>query len=597
MHDGEDMFKSMLNGPNGDILKSARSGLQEGAIRAPFMLGDLSTFGMNQFDRLFDKNAPQRPMQSDQVLNILADKTGAGLHVPETPAGRYTNTAANAVGGGVIGGLGAFRVAPSLGRLPGAINAVKDMTGRAIQTPMVQNAVTGAATELSGDLSRNMDDTKLQDPTARFAGGTAAALTQALISRNIAPRYGGAVHQSTKGMTPADWEAANVMKGKLDAAGATSTTIPDLVPTTSPLRGVAAEISNAPGGQSLFEKLAGRQEGDITKLLGDAKRMGQTAAAPNVSPLPGVAGADDMVSQVAANNRFNAYNPILEKAPLLPEENFKAVLRALQAKSDDPLSYAGLRSNLSDAQKTLNLERRYPMPQPIPPQNFTGPPAPVGEGLNLPAVVSATKSLDMVGATQGARAGEVVKTKAAVDTTKAADIALKAQSPEYKTAMETFARMSPQVDLAELLAKNKLGAIPNRATSSLGDDQIRQEIEFLMGKIAPKTAPLVRGKLDAADQLSKLTAQRGAQAMESQYGSTPLGALAAPAMTVSRGSTITMKRLTTERLAEILANPTPQNMKMIEELSKSDPVLRRVKAMFGNVGAIDAAGQTEGSKP
>ena len=85
--------------------------------------------------------------------------------------------------------------------------------------------------------------------------------------------------------------------------------------------------------------------------------------------------------------------------------------------------------------------------------------------------------------------------------------------------------------------------------------------------------------------------------MESQYGSTPLGAIAAPAMTVSRGSTITMKRMTTERLAEILANPTPLNRKIIEELSKSDPVLRRTLAMLGNVGAVDAAGQTEGSKP
>ena len=652
-----------------DAFKSGMSGLYEGAIRAPFILGDLSTMGMNMLDKTFDKNAPQRPMQSDQVLEIIRDKTGKELHVPETTAGRYVNSAANAVGGSVLGGLGSLRIAPSLGRVAGVGNNVKSAVSRTLQTPITANAAAGAGAELAGDYSRGFDETREQSPIARLAGGLTTGVGGAIAARSAAPRYESMIHQATKEMSPADFRAAQAMNAELKAAGATVQTIPDTLPSTSSLRGVAREISNAPGGQALNTKLAGRSEGEISTLLGDAKDQMQRSSVPNVSVLPGP-GRDEFIADVARGNRTSALLPDLRNAPLFEETKLNDMVAALEKRARLPRN-AGTEDGRysSGAATAMNGLPRYPLPQPgapgptsgpmpitggpgmptpaggpMPPMGLPAPalrlPAPTGtelsmpptqggplalrpdlqdinvgsrngfsyppgsvtdvtpklpQGVNLEALSKVVKSLQDVDPLPLGPAGQVLKNNAALGAAGAAGTELKKQSPAYAAAMQKYGELSPQVELTQLLAKNKLKPVSNTANSSLTTDNTREELAALMAKIDPANAPMVSAKMKTADQLSKLRPEMGAANVEGQYGSTLAAKVASPFSTLSRATNLGMRLGVNEQVANLLANPTVANYKILQRMSENDPALRKIMANMGQVGGIGAATQTQGS--
>ena len=701
--------------PNGwaDAFKAGMSGLYEGAVRTPFILGDLSTAGMNLVDRTFNKDAPQRRMQSDQVLDILREKTGKELYVPETTAGRYANSVGNAVGGSFLGGTGALRGVPALTRAPGVGNAVKDVVARSLQTPVVGAAAAGGASELAGDASRGFDTTREQNPIARLAGGVTGAVGSGVAARMAAPRYENMIHQATKELSPADFAAAQKLNTEMKAAGATVQTIPDTLPSTSSLRGVAQEISNAPGGQALNTKLAGRDEGEISRLLGEAKGQMQRSAVPNVSMLPGAPGADQFIADVAKSNRTSAMLPDLRNAPLLEEQKLQSIVEALQKRSslprnagtDDARYSSGAASavnslpryripstelaltksleltpakafgpgtlvsqgdgNYSYSQTQLGVEvPRLPSPYvALPPMvgkdlqvsgapGTTGLPASISpapkidgplvkaipildvpyaradsrfkfpsdgsitdinpiapalkppyperhipKGVNLEALSKVVKSLQNVDAMPTGPAGQVLKNSAALGAAGAASGELKRQSPAYRAAMEKYGELSPQFELTQLLADNKLKPVANTAKSSLATDNAREQIASLMSRIDPANAPMVSGKLQAADQLSKLRGEMGAANLEAQYGTTPIAKLAAPFSSISRASNIGMRLGINEQVAGLLANPTPANYRILEQMSRNDPALRKILADFGRVGSVNAVTQTQGSNP
>jgi hypothetical protein len=566
-----------------DTARSAVSGIGEGLVRAPFIAGDLSTMLSNLVRGTFDKKAVPARLQSDQVLDIFSDLSGTKLHTPETTPGRYANTIGNFVGGSALGGAGAFKLAPSMGSLPGVGNTIKALMARGLQTPIVQNAIGGATAELAGDASRGFDETRQQNPAARLAGGLAGGLGAGIAGRVAAPKQDQMIYNATKTMTPAQWEKAKAVNQQLAAAGAKSQTIPDTLPSTSTLRGVAQEISNAPGGQALYNKLAGRDEGEISSLLAEAKKQMQQSAVPNVSPLPGKAGTDDFLADIARSNRTNEMLPVLRNAPLLPEENVQNIVSALKGKARLPHNAGTEDASYGlKAAETINALRRRMEQGKI--------------GVNTEALSKVVKGLQNVDAQVGGPAGQVLKNNAAVGAAGEASSLLRKESPEYVQAMQLYADKSPQVELTRLLADNKLRPIPNSARSGIGEDKVREQLAALMTKIDPANTPLVTGKLAAADRLSQLRPEMGAQNVEAQYGSTLLAKAAAPFGSTARGSNTMMRGKVNAQVANLLANPTPENYAILQRMGQADPSIRKLLANIGNVGGASAAAQTQGSE-
>ena len=375
-------------------------------------------------------------------------------------------------------------------------------------------------------------------------------------------------------------------------AGAQTTTIPDTLPATNTLRGAAQEVSNAPGGEALYRKLAGRDEGDIALLLGSAKRDAQQAAVPNVSPINSGPAADALIADVAAKNRTAEMMPILQKAPLIPRQNVRNVIAGLESRTTLPQN-AGTDDAryMRQAAQTIDGMPQYEIPMPV---GQAGPGAP---GVNQQALSKVVKSLDAVDSQIGGPAGQVLKNQAAVGAAKEASSLLKQESPEYARAMQVYAKNTPQVELARLLAEKKLRAIPNTASSSLTTDTTREELASALAKINPAVGARVGEKLMAADQLAKLRPQQGVANMEAEYGNTMLGTLLTPFSSAARASNRGMRLRANEQLSELLANPTGANYQTLIEMSKIDPSITKMMANMGNVGSLKSVSQTQGSAP
>lgn len=681
-----------------DVGKSIGSKFVEGAVRSPFIAADLFTLGKNQVKKMSgSKDAPESSI-SDGVISLLQDspfflseemKSGrkklAGytsqetadkflppklesylrdqgpipLYKPKSTEARYAGAAAEGVGGGFLGGLNTLKFAPKM---------LESVLSRFVQSPAAQNAVIGSAGELGGDISRKFDTTQEQSPIAKVIAAIGTALAVGGGARLSAPRYPKLIHEATKDVTPAQWTAAQQANKDFAAAGAKTQTIPDTMPATSTLRGIAQEISNAPGGQALYAKLAGRDEGEISTLLNDAKTQMQRSAVPNVSPLPGTASVDDFLFKTARGNRSSALNAELSNAPLLPESSIAEIVASLRQRANRPVN-KGTEDEMYSlgAAGKINSIPRYPIPQgsgasptsgpgtltggpaapqapnggvlgvpapalpALPPPMPTGLPAPttgtaVGparpqiaqypdakgsnfrfpdnqpitdvippQGANLTALSKVVKGLETVDAQPMGPAGQVLKNQAAIGASANASALLKQKSPEYAAAMDQYAKLSPQVELTEILAKNKLKPIPDSAKSSLRTDNVREEIAALMAKIDPANAPMVTSKMRAADTLSKLRPEQGAANVEAQYGTTLAQKVLSPFSSTGRSTATSMRSGVNSQVAELLANPTPANYKILQELAKNNPSVRALLANFSNVGAANAASQSDRS--
>ena len=107
----------------------------------------------------------------------------------------------------------------------------------------------------------------------------------------------------------------------------------------------------------------------------------------------------------------------------------------------------------------------------------------IPRGANLEALSKIVKSLETkTPKTSGPAAGQL-DSGAAMLASNAAQRKLRAVNPNYNAAMEAYAGLSPQAALTDLLAKNKLTAMPNPQSSSLAADQVRAEIAAQMQKI------------------------------------------------------------------------------------------------------------------
>lgn len=688
-----------------DVLKSAGSGLAEGAIRAPFIGGDLFALGAQLLEKIRPGSTTEqnRASMSDQVLQGLSDLPGnianeqgkpfssadpLTLYNPETQAGRYANSAGNAVGGLVLGGTSAFKAPLRLAATKGPLDVARKVIPRLAAQPVVQAAGIGAAGEFAGDVSRGFDETQAQNPLARMGGATTAALAAALMGRVKTPRAERPLYEAVKGMGPEDWAAAQAENARLGRAGASTRTVGDSLPATNQLSALEREVSNTTGGQALYNKLAGRQTGEIPRLLAEAKGAAQRTAVPQLggsfSPLDPRQSIDDAVFSLARGNRTAEMLPHLKGAPLMPEEDLAPIVRALQQRAMAPGNAGTVDAqSLGNAASTLNGLPRYPLPQPpgpgpvrgpgvvtggpaapmpagvpptpqlgaplpalpapqAPPGNALVPGAPAGplatsgippipagdarnmlppkggfqmpqpaqpitdiefptpQGVNLEALSKEVKRLMTVGdapPAQGAPAGTVLNRAASRGAAGEASALLRKANPHYDAAMEAYAGASPRVDIARILAENKLKPIQNPSTSSLPVDDVREQLSRALRKVDPSMETFVNEKLRAADTLSRNTAEHGVEGLAQQLGQSPLAAALTPFGSGARYANTASRIKSNKLIADLLADPSPANYEILRKLSQTDPAVARALREQGLLGATNATGQTEGSFP
>jgi len=218
----------------------------------------------------------------------------------------------------------------------------------------------------------------------------------------------------------------------------------------------------------------------------------------------------------------------------------------------------------------------------------------IPRGANLEALSKIVKSLETkTPKTSGPAAGQL-DSGAAMLASNAAQRKLRAVNPNYNAAMEAYAGLSPQAALTDLLAKNKLTAMPNPQSSSLAADQVRAEIAAQLQKINPAAGRVVGEKLRTADILSRNTAERGVENLGNQLGQSTGAAVVAPFSALARKFNISGRIAENKDLARLLANPTPENYRILEGLSRTDPELAKLLSVMSNAGAVNAATQTEG---
>jgi hypothetical protein len=111
----------------------------------------------------------------------------------------------------------------------------------------------------------------------------------------------------------------------------------------------------------------------------------------------------------------------------------------------------------------------------------------------------------------------------------------------------------------------------------------------LAGDVAERT--------HAGDVLASNTSQHGIQGLQRELGQSGGAQVIAPWQASLRALTTRSQRQANEQISRLLANPTPENYKILEELARRDPDLARSMQRQGLLGAVNATTQTEGSAP
>lgn len=713
-----------------DVGKSGLSGVVEGAIRAPFIGGDIASLGATLINKIrpgtFSKKAEES--QSNQVLQAISDLPGniaysgkealkspqtvttpelamlpgmglarlgvkalqgkmAGdhssaeplsLYTPQTQAGRYANSMGNAAGGLVLGGTGAFKNAISLKAPQGAVETAKALAKKIATNPVTQAAGVGAAGEFAGDVARGFDETKEQNPLARFAGSTAAATAMALgsfLNKRTAARP---LHEVFKDTDAPTFNQARAETSRLRAAGTTQNTVGDSFANSNPQVGaMEREVSNEMGGGQLAQKLTGRVSGDIPTLEARSNAAINNAVVPNAAPNSGrFPTAQEDLLQQARSARTQAVRGAEEGSDLVPTGDVASIIRALRNRAQTPGNRRTLDADFANqTARTLAGGYRYDMPQaatptapgrmsgptPVTPlgsqgsqtsENVIGVPA-IGGPLALPGpgsravaptaapqtgalgpvilnpaefgmgpkpmsdfqmpstpdittiesraprppqgfnLVELSKRLNAMNtaAPKGAAAADnasVLDKNVTVARGQALDLArreLAARNPHYAQGQQIYQDMSPGVDALKTLVEHPTVL---QASTSMRPNPVREGLISHLSKIDPNLAASTSERMRAADILSRNTAQHGKQGLQNELGQTGVASAASPWYAAYKALSTAGRRSANEDISRLLANPTQQNMAILEDLARNNPDLARSLVRQGLIGAVGA---------
>ena len=638
-----------------DIGKSAVSGLTEGALRAPFIFGDALSLGARGVNAVAPGTIdPQyEKLVSDRAVEIGEDAAGLERHQPETDAGRYTNAAANALGGTLaFGPMGAFKSAATGIPQAGWGGTIKQALSKALTKQAVTAPLVGLASQGGSDLA---------GPGGGLGAGVAAQLIATLISKGLTPNHPDWLQKGTEVMGPDDWSEAFKNRQRLQDSGSKSFTLADALPETAQARGMTRDLSNTTGAAALAQKLSGRNSpgtqelvngqltwkgrGDIPTLLDDASNA-LSPTPPNVGAVTEkVAGLADDALVGAREARSAAYLPILKDGAQVPKQDLVKMLLAIKAKAGGPGNLGTMdQTAMEAALKAINKAPLYPMPvqsgapgalQTVPP---VGPP---NQGANVEALSKIVKGLK-----KGVPTPDMGLDKAAgYGAYKLADEALKGVSPDYAKAMQIYGDKTDELvnplkeglvgQLASLKGQppsvNSLPGVINRSPvqesrqalgSLVQDPSLKGQIARIMadahkkpmtaaGPSADATARARQTVVDladpaaaqtyslktgAADTLSRLTAEAGADpTVRQNLSQSGIAALAAPFLELRNRMRLRMSEKETKVLADLIAHPTEANMKTWQKIASERPDLQPGMAAMRRLAAVQGGATAGGN--
>lgn len=624
-----------------DLIKSIISGGVEGVARTPLIMGDigkLASIGINKImpDAISSETISR--MGSQPWVDAFKDspqdrwlKDNLGLdatHEPQTTAGRYGKAGASAVtGAATMGGLG-------------AIGGPLKTAGVALTPPMLAiNAASGVGGELGYDLSRNFDETKLGNPVMALAGGVGTGTTLGALRAWHAPNIRQEMYNALQGMEKKDWQATRKDLRNFERSGSKSFTLADLPHLQGRIGGTAQDLTNTTGGNALQQKLSlgSRMNEDIpnihTSMLDDVLPGGvdhrEIAKALSDKGTARIEGMERQRGLAMGGALDNA--PPVDPNVLIPEVVRNIRMPMLQGGN----SARGTQQAFAAAEEAFL--GRPSRTNPVAPFLLNGQGGVAGH-INLPttnvrALSKEVKGLQKIPTADAKNPSVAISNHDKMLANEAAKTTLETASPDFRRAMAQYGfttenlikpaenaltgklrgltdgkavlrelRNVPIVKLQQELnglglsdvevrqlarmVGESLDPVPNLTKGSDTMKQDRQIFETLLDYVNPDLAKQAGNKLDVKDSLSRLSSEHAAdRTANMQRSKNPLDLLFRPASRVG----LRVGEKEAQKLSDLLANPTPENLDKLREMAKIDP---RAKRALEWIGTLSGAAQS-----
>lgn len=610
-----------------DMLRSGISGITEGLIRAPLIGGDIMKLGSIGINKL-------RPGTiSDERINALGSQGwvdlmrdsgldqmsgGALSHDPQTTPGRYTKAGTSAVSGSAA--------TAGMGALPGVVkNSAQGLNAARVAlspSSIGINAGAGMAGEFGNEVSGG-------NPLMGMLFGM-GALTLGNAGRNALFRsnFPQQIHDATKGMSKAEWQAARKSLRDFRQSGSTSYTLSDLDELQPRIGGVAQGMSNSTGGDALRYKLSPqvRRNKDIPEIMErtvgnvsppvDPRELAavleqQGAKAIKDKNLPlwvqrdgNLQGTLDPTRLLAATNRY-VRRPRLEPGNQSDGQRkaFDAAERALLG--EDALRIPLISQVTPKVTNLKSLTQNVKGLEKIP-QSSTDSPSPAVSRYQMDkATTGAEQALDRASRGQFRRAMDQYKQgkEALVDPLKrglagsmegakdGAGLIERLRKVPLDRLQAELNTMNVTPEQAKALARTlgeKLAPIPDK-TKALGTNAAldRKIFEALLDYADPRLLGPAKRNLSVADALSRLNAEHSADRTMGLHLSENVGSkVVNPFGSMSRTFALNRSRKETQQLSDLLANPNPQNLQKLREMAKIDPRAKRALEWISSLAGV-----------
>lgn len=368
------------------------------------------------------------------------------------------------------------------------------------------------------------------DPLVGAAAGLVTGTGGNLVRNSLKPNVNQLAYNATKNVTAPEWEAAGKSRGDFERSGSQSFTLADLPQLQPKMGGMAVDLAHSPGGNLLAEKLnvETRFNKDIPQLLNKVR----DAAGP-----PG--DQRELVAALSAKGKG-----ILDPLEQAHAQNLKNLKDASKYSPPDVPRYAQTLQDFSA--NTLEPVKR----------SVTG---------------QAATASDMGGL-----------------------IARLRQVPPGKLVSELndlgVTRAEAQ-QIARSIAQG-IDPMPNITTAARNAGIDRKMFLTILEAANPAAAEGAANRLGVVDQLGKTTVKNPSDRLGMKsLGNNPLGLIMNPFNEPSMRMRLRTTEKETSRFAEMLGNPTPENLERLKKLAEVDPRAARMMQWIGSlVGSVQNSG-------
>lgn len=380
-----------------------------------------------------------------------------------------------------------------------------------------RTAIAGALSNIAGSSAQKALEAAGAPKTAQTAGSVAAALLTGVGSGfALAPRQGAAdqaIRRSTAGLDlgpgGADYHIASQNAAKYASSGATTGTLPELLPGNNRLLSLALEARRSRGGEKLSAQVNNR-EADLQALTNRAvEQSGPPVVPAEVANRARTAGEN--VINKAMSNRSKQYQLDLAGVQDLPPAQVDALISVLKDSAKNTQSqverdaYSAAIDSLTSAQPGTATVTRTVASPPIGKKGFrvanatetAEVPTPQPK-TSIQAIARDLKQMQENANSLTQNGGQKLNSAAVSEQYKAVQDFLKSLSAPYRKAEANYASTSANV--VDPLVGGPIGDVAGRNPRSLPDPNA-SVLNNLIKDQTPESIPGVLATLQSGDQL------------------------------------------------------------------------------------------------